>query len=398
MKVVLAGKGKALVQIILSSIKRVNAMDLFILPIDSDNGSHDWQVSVRKVCEIYSLNIINYNDAKALENSVFISVQFDKILRPHEFKTNKIYNIHFSYLPYYKGVYPIVWPLLNQEEFTGVTLHYIDAGIDTGDIIDHEKILLDRNVNSLQLYLECCNVALLLFERNFENLISDLQIVSSKQNRFVGSYYSKNSLSLSEFKIDLRKTAAEVSAQLRGLMFKPYQMPKINNYEVNDIQILTDNDYSQIGKIIHEDEICFMISTINFIVNVKKDFSNDIFNLLEKKNYDAVLRLLDLIDVKSVKNKLGWSPLMHAAYYGEEDFALELIKLGADVNETNFKGTSILMFAKTNASITGNLNLLDILVNNGCAINHNDDYGLSALHYAKVENNQDVIKYFENIS
>ena len=100
--------------------------------------------------------------------------------------------------------------------------------------------------------------------------------------------------------------------------------------------------------------------------------------------------------MKSVKNKLGWSPLMHAAYHGEENFALELIKLGANVNETNFKGTSVLMFAKTNASITGNLNLLDKWVNNGCIINHKDDYGLSALDYAKVEDNKDVIKYLEN--
>ncbi|MGD2071570.1 MAG: methionyl-tRNA formyltransferase [Gemmatimonadota bacterium] len=45
-------------------------------------------------------------------------------------------NVHFGVLPRYRGANGILSALLNDEERTGVTLHYLDAGIDTGPLID----------------------------------------------------------------------------------------------------------------------------------------------------------------------------------------------------------------------------------------------------------------------
>src|SRR5690606_14079058 len=102
------------------------------------------------------------------------------------------------------------------EEFSGVTLHKIDEGIDTGDIIDQEKIYLNPKITSLELYQKCCKVALELFIRNYELLVESDFVEGRKQTSFYGSYYSKKSLNFSDFKIDFRKTATEVSAQIRA--------------------------------------------------------------------------------------------------------------------------------------------------------------------------------------
>lgn len=44
-------------------------------------------------------------------------------------------NIHPSFLPLYRGPEPIMWGLLRKDETYGISMHLIDSGIDTGDII-----------------------------------------------------------------------------------------------------------------------------------------------------------------------------------------------------------------------------------------------------------------------
>lgn len=49
-------------------------------------------------------------------------------------------NYHPSLLPKYRGASAMNWAIINGEEETGVTIHYIDEGVDTGDIILQEKV------------------------------------------------------------------------------------------------------------------------------------------------------------------------------------------------------------------------------------------------------------------
>ena len=45
-------------------------------------------------------------------------------------------NLHVSLLPKYRGAAPIQWSVINGDKQTGVTVMYINEGLDTGDIID----------------------------------------------------------------------------------------------------------------------------------------------------------------------------------------------------------------------------------------------------------------------
>jgi methionyl-tRNA formyltransferase len=63
-------------------------------------------------------------------------------------------NLHTSLLPKYRGRAPINWAILNGESELGLTAHWVDAGMDTGDIIMQRKFLLgqDQDVgDALQL-------------------------------------------------------------------------------------------------------------------------------------------------------------------------------------------------------------------------------------------------------
>ena len=61
------------------------------------------------------------------------------------------FNLHASLLPKYRGAAPINWAVINGEKETGVTTFFLKHEIDTGDIIQQEKIeiLPDENVGDI---------------------------------------------------------------------------------------------------------------------------------------------------------------------------------------------------------------------------------------------------------
>jgi phosphoribosylglycinamide formyltransferase-1 len=57
----------------------------------------------------------------------------------------KIINIHPSYLPKYKGLNTSARALANNEKFSGCTVHYVTAKLDSGRIIMQKKIKITKN-------------------------------------------------------------------------------------------------------------------------------------------------------------------------------------------------------------------------------------------------------------
>ncbi|WNS75209.1 formyltransferase family protein [Bacillus sp. DTU_2020_1000418_1_SI_GHA_SEK_038] len=61
----------------------------------------------------------------------------------------KIINLHISFLPWNRGADPNLWSFL-EDTPKGVTIHYIDVGLDTGDIIAQQRVdfLEDETLSS----------------------------------------------------------------------------------------------------------------------------------------------------------------------------------------------------------------------------------------------------------
>lgn len=395
MILVLAGKSNALVECIKFSLKVVDKNTIRVIPVKSDNETNDWQCSIVKYCRINNIKIITLEESYELESMVFVSIQYDRILKPHLFKTNKIYNIHFSYLPFYKGVFPIVWPILNQEKFTGVTLHQIDSGIDTGDVIDKRKVFLNDDTTSRDLYFECQKTAYKIFKKNLKSLIDNTAILK-KQPNHIGSYYSKTSLNLSDFKIDLNKTASQISAQIRALAFPEYQLPELFGEKIYKVVISDERSNLKPGEIISQDKECIKIATIDYDICLHIDYRQRLFDDLNKGDIESMKKTLSNIKDINITNSNSCSPIMVAAYNGDLPAIKLLVKAGADVNAQNQKGTSVLMYSKSFASTSGNLEGLKYLIENGALINHKDKYNKSLLAYAHDEGNSVVIQFLES--
>jgi len=61
-------------------------------------------------------------------------------------------NVHTSILPKYRGAAPIQWAILNGDAETGVTIMKMDAGLDTGDIVNEERTAIRDEDNSQTLH------------------------------------------------------------------------------------------------------------------------------------------------------------------------------------------------------------------------------------------------------
>lgn len=74
---------------------------------------------------------------KKYEADLFVSMSFDQIFGKviRELPPLKTINCHAGKLPFYRGRNILNWVLINDEKEFGITVHYVDKGIDTGDII-----------------------------------------------------------------------------------------------------------------------------------------------------------------------------------------------------------------------------------------------------------------------
>ncbi|MCL4504060.1 MAG: formyltransferase [Deltaproteobacteria bacterium] len=61
-------------------------------------------------------------------------------------------NLHGSLLPRYRGRCPVNWVLINGEQETGVTLHYMEEKPDKGDIVGQERVVIQPDDTALTLF------------------------------------------------------------------------------------------------------------------------------------------------------------------------------------------------------------------------------------------------------
>ena len=80
-----------------------------------------------------------------------------------------IINHHIGLLPWGRGAAPNVWAIANDEP-AGVTMHWIDAGVDTGPIIFQEKVEKLITDTSEDLYNRLCAAMFQLFEKRWPTI------------------------------------------------------------------------------------------------------------------------------------------------------------------------------------------------------------------------------------
>lgn len=78
-------------------------------------------------------------------------------------------NIHISLLPWNRGADPNLWSFLENTP-KGVTIHFLDSGIDTGNIVVQEETSFSANETLCSSYRKLSNLAVDLLNRNWAKI------------------------------------------------------------------------------------------------------------------------------------------------------------------------------------------------------------------------------------
>lgn len=97
-----------------------------------------------------------------------------------DYLPDKVINLHISYLPWNRGADPNLWSFL-EDTPKGVSIHYIDEGIDTGDIIAQKRVFLDEENETLATSYNKLEMSIVdLFKETWPNVIGNT-VVRLKQ-------------------------------------------------------------------------------------------------------------------------------------------------------------------------------------------------------------------------
>lgn len=373
-----------------------SANELVVCINKTDNGVNGWQPSLQYHATALGVKIVALSELYAVEDLVFFSLEYDALIRPRLFRSSKLFNIHFSLLPAYKGMFTSVMPLLYGEKRSGCTLHKIDAGIDTGDIIDQIEFDIPVSHNSRDLYDNYLEHSFTLFERNFPLVISN-SYQTWRQPREGSSYFSKTQLSFSSIKIDLNNTCWHIHNQVRAFCFRAYQLPVVNGHTIYKSEILATDPLGKSGTVYEENDYFIVLNTIDGQIKLYKDKADALFAAAEAGHLKTIRELGDAGYPIDVRQENGWNALIVATYHERKELVKWLLEYGFSVNDANYKGTTILMYALTAASKSGDLELMAFLIASGADTATHDHAGKNALEYAITYGNEAVIDFLKEM-
>ena len=107
-------------------------------------------LTVHGVPIIKIMDSINSNETltilKSLQADLFISITGNQIFRKPLLEIPRLgtLNLHTALLPKYRGLMPSFWVLKNKEKQTGVSVFFVDEGIDSGPILVQKKINIEN--------------------------------------------------------------------------------------------------------------------------------------------------------------------------------------------------------------------------------------------------------------
>lgn len=146
---------------------------------------------------------------------VIVVAAFGQILRQNvlDLPPYGCINVHASYLPRWRGAAPIQASILHGDPETGVTIMKMDAGIDTGQIIQQEKVKIESSDNSMTLSEKLAKTGSDLLIKTLPRYLDGL--ISLKQQDESKATYA-GMLKKEEGFLDFSQTALELDRRVRA--------------------------------------------------------------------------------------------------------------------------------------------------------------------------------------
>ena len=185
-----------------------------------------------------------YEDILSLKPDIIITCAYGQIIPKEILDCPRLgcINVHASLLPKLRGGAPIHKAIIDGYEKTGVTIMYMDVGMDTGDMISKVEIpILDSdNLESLHDKLSDAGTKLLL-----DTLPSIIDGTNNREEQNPDEVTYAYNIKREEEHIDFTKTCREVFNLIRGLSPIPCSNVLIDDKEMKIYDsIIIDKKYN----------------------------------------------------------------------------------------------------------------------------------------------------------
>ncbi|WP_312389409.1 formyltransferase family protein [Chryseobacterium sp.] len=395
-KICIAGKNNIAVNIAEYILNNHHNVDLVAIFNKNDDGKNGFQRSFKSFCYVNDIKEVSLDDIYNEKELIFLSLEFDKIIKPELFQTTELFNIHFSLLPEYKGMYTSALPILHGKNYTGVTLHKIDRGIDTGDILEQVKFDITDNLKSEELYKLYTTHGIEVIKKNISSIINK-KYSTVAQETDKSTYYSSSAIDYRNLKIDLNQTAFQIQRQINAFAFPSYQLPLVHKFEIYNTEILSEKSNIKAGKILRDELFFLDISTIDYNIRLFKDLRKTLFNISQEGNIEKLIEFKEAKYEITQRSKEGWDIAIIAAYNDHFEFLDYLLKNSWNFNTSNNNGTTLAMYLMTRASTTSDISYLKkFLESNDIDLSITDFNGKNIWQYASQYGNEKVINLLEN--
>ncbi len=199
-------------------------------------------------------------ELKELNPDVIVVIAFGQILSNDILTLPKhgCVNVHASLLPKYRGAAPIQWAVIDGEEKSGVCTMKMDEGLDTGDIIDVDEVMLDPKETGGSLFDKLSNLGGDLILKTLQNLEFG-KATFIKQDDSKSTYAKKMTKELGL--IDFTKDAESIERLIRGLNPWPSAFTYLDGkvMKIWDADVVDQSGVP--GTVISEDKDSFVIAT-----------------------------------------------------------------------------------------------------------------------------------------
>lgn len=156
---------------------------------------------------------------RRLQPDLLFVVAYGQFLRREllDMPTHGCVNLHTSLLPAYRGAGPIQWAIANGETETGVTVMYMNAKMDAGDIISQVTVPIGEAVTAGELH-DLLSLASVAPVRDAIIAIADGTVQRRPQDERLVTFAPK--LSRQDGRLDWTRSARELYNRIRG--FNPW--------------------------------------------------------------------------------------------------------------------------------------------------------------------------------
>jgi methionyl-tRNA formyltransferase len=165
---------------------------------------------------------------RAVEPDYIVSCGYGHIVPPEilSIPTEGCLNLHPSYLPFNRGANPNVWSIVDDTP-AGVTLHYMDEGIDTGEILAQQRVEKRFSDSGKTLYRRLEDAQVELFKTAWPKVVTG-EATGERQDPDAGTAARTDEFEeLCELDPDETVQVKEFLDRLRALTFPPYDNARI---------------------------------------------------------------------------------------------------------------------------------------------------------------------------